>query len=595
MTSELLQLCWENLTVTVSIEDDKCSKKFSSRFSRRKCVKPLDILRKVSGYAEPGNMFAILGPSGAGKTMFLAALARRLKLTSGEVKINGYNVSKETMMEVSSYMPQFDALPSALTPKEYMLFTCALKIGNSCRVSRRKFFGEELLRNLGLHDCGDTVISKLSGGEKKRLSLAAELVTKPKILFLDEPTTGLDTFAATCVAESLKLIASRNTIVFCTIHQPGMSIYSIFSHVILMADGKSVYFGTRERATEFFESQNYRCPANYDESEYYVNILSRRNSTHRDSEQLCQAFSRSLLSKIPAVECAPMFHAASQKKSGWFVQFYWLSWRMFLQSKRTAFDNWIAWFSYSLSIIFISIYFTGIDSSTQNGIQGARGALYMTISEIVFTIVYSVLYELPGELVLYLRENTVYAPGPYYFAVVLGLIPKTTFKALLFTLVMYFILHSEFQLLDVLLYCLCTTTAAVCGTAYGLIMSSWIVDIEILTTVMIPLDLLFLLMAGMFYNLCTLPNYLLYLKYFSIFYYANEAISIAYWSEVKNIDCPVNYSLPCLLNGTEVLTEYGYNEENFWFDITGLLLLTILMNIFGYFGTKRRRTLKSII
>lgn len=129
-------------------------------------------------------------------------------------------------------------------------------------------------------------------------------------------------------------------------------------------------------------SQNYRCPANYDESEYYVNILSRRNSTHRDSEQaLCQAFSRSLLSKIPAVECAPVFHAASQKyasveffkevfqfltllfftliylyrrKSGWFVQFYWLSWRMFLQNKRTAFDNWIAWFS--CSVIIAKLY-----------------------------------------------------------------------------------------------------------------------------------------------------------------------------------------------------------------------------------------------
>ncbi|RLU21010.1 hypothetical protein DMN91_007626 [Ooceraea biroi] len=76
----------------------------------------------VSGYAETGNMFAILGPSGAGKTTLLAALAGRLHSSSGTVKINGHDASEETMMEISSYVPQFDALPSALTPKEYMLF-----------------------------------------------------------------------------------------------------------------------------------------------------------------------------------------------------------------------------------------------------------------------------------------------------------------------------------------------------------------------------------------------------------------------------------------------------------------------------------------
>ncbi|XP_018338903.1 PREDICTED: protein white-like isoform X1 [Trachymyrmex septentrionalis] len=86
--------------------------------------------------------------------------------------------------------------------------------------------------------------------------------------------------------------------VFCTIHQPGMTLYNIFSHVILMADGRSVYFGTLRNATDFSENQDYRCPTNYDESEYYVNILS------------CRAFSRSPLSKIPPIENVSVFHAS---------------------------------------------------------------------------------------------------------------------------------------------------------------------------------------------------------------------------------------------------------------------------------------------
>lgn len=240
----------------------------------------------------------------------------------------------------------------------------------------------------------------------------------------------------------------------------------------------------------------------------------------------------------------------SRRKSGWLVQCCWLLWRTRLQSKRTVLDDWLSWFSYSvskeaaerrdpkcatletvilqLSIVFVGAFYAGTSSFTQEGIRSARGALYLTISEIIFTVAYSVVYQLPGELVLYLRESAVYAPGPYYSAVVLGSvtmtnsrvtssqprwkllsrflleypqIPKTTLKALLFTIVMYFALHSEFSLLDFGLYYLCTTVAAISGSAYGMMISSWVADVDVATTVMLLLDLSFLVTAGMFYNL----------------------------------------------------------------------------------------------
>lgn len=282
------------------------------------------------------------------------------------------------------------------------------------------------------------------------------------------------------------------------------------------------------------------------------------------------------------------------RKPGYIAQFFWIMWRIWVQSRRTIFSDWISWLSYSLSVLAVGVFYAGIDSKTQAGVQSTRGALYMMTSEIIFTVAYSVIYELPSDLLVYLRESQLYGSGPYYAATILGLMPKVICKALLFTVVLYFTLNSEIQLLNFSFYCLCTMAAATCGTAYGLMISSWIADVEIATTIMVPIDMLFLLTAGMFYNLRVLPTYLVCLKYSSIFFYVNEALSIIYWTQVDEIECQADSELPCLSNGMEVLSEYGYRTSNFWWDLGGLMLLTILMILVGYLGLRRRRRTKSI-
>ncbi|XP_076481000.1 protein brown isoform X3 [Bombus vancouverensis nearcticus] len=523
-------IVWDNLTVNVPRERDFL-KILWKKFRRRRYEENLSILKGVSGYAVTGNLIAIMGPSGAGKTTLLAALAGKIEPAAGSVSINGQIVSQMIMSKISSYLPQFNALPTSLTVEEYLLFSYALKMNvNSVQ---RKFLSMKLSTEMGLIDCRNVLISNLSGGQRKRLSLAGELITRPKILFLDEPTTGLDIFSAKQVVEALTTI-SHESIVFCTIHQPGMDVYNLFSHVLLLSDGKTGYFGTLENATQFFLSLGYECPVGFDESEYYVKLLSRRktettttNPNREDAgaeeliDKICRAFSRSPLSRIPKITKSKDLEIQPQRKPGCAIQFSWLTWRIWVESRRKIFQGWISWLSY--------------------------------------------------------------------------FIPIAVLKAILFTTVIYFILITQINLSNFLFYCLTTSVAAICSIAYGLVFSIWIENVDVITSIMVPIDVLFLLTAGMFYNLRSLPKYLTCFKYFSIFFYLNEALSIIYWSRIEDIECLASSDFPCLRNGEQVLSEYGFEKTNLIWDFSGLLSLTIAMNILGYFGLQRRRKIRTFL
>ncbi|XP_034179564.2 protein brown isoform X1 [Osmia lignaria lignaria] len=597
---------WDNLTVAVPRKRELL-RTIYRKLTRRPFEESLMILKRVSGRAVTGNLIAIMGPSGAGKTTFLATLSGRVVPTLGTVKINDQILPREIISKISSYLPQFDVLPTSLTIEEHLRFTNALKTDHNSR--QRKFQISKLLFDLGLIDCKDTLIGKLSAGQRKRVSLASELITKPKILFLDEPTTGLDTFSAMQVIQTLRRI-SLETIVFCTIHQPCMDVYNLFTHILLMAEGRTAYHGSIDDATKFFSSLGYECPVGFDESEYYIKLISPKypgssliNFDDDDDDEpppnecidkICRAFLQSSLAIIPEITNTSHLEIEPQRKAGCIVQFFWLTWRIWIQNRRTIFVDWISWICYFLSMAMVVTFYTGINPRTQEGVQNARGALYMMSSEISFTVAYSVIYELPGQLLIFQRENSVYDTGPYYCATFLGLIPKATLKALIFTTVLYLVLITQVDFVNYLFYCLATSTAAICGTAYGLVFSSWMDDVDVVTSIMVPIDMIFLLTAGMFYNLRSLPTYLTCFKYFSMFFYLNEALSIIYWSRVDYIDCQTPSDLPCLRNGTEVMFEYGFGNSNFYWDLIGLIILAVSMNLVGYFGLRRRRKLGAI-
>ena len=112
----------------------------------------------------------------------------------------------------------------------------------------------------------------ISGGERKRLGLASEVLTNPSIMFCDEPTSGLDSFMAASVVDILRKLARQGRTVICTIHQPSSQIVEMFDQVLLMAEGRTAFLGEVSAANKFLESCGFPCPAHYNPADHWITV-----------------------------------------------------------------------------------------------------------------------------------------------------------------------------------------------------------------------------------------------------------------------------------------------------------------------------------
>lgn len=165
----------------------------------------------------------------------------------------------------SCYIVQEDQHQPLLTVEELMNLAYDLKVKD--RESKEQSVSE-ILHHLNLNHQRNSTASQLSGGERKRLSIAVELVANPKILFLDEPTTGLDEVTAAQCIRLLKLLASEGRTIVCTIHQPSATIFNYFDNIYVLAKGTCVYQGTPSAIIPFLSHMNLVCPTHYSPSDF---------------------------------------------------------------------------------------------------------------------------------------------------------------------------------------------------------------------------------------------------------------------------------------------------------------------------------------
>ncbi|KAG5226652.1 ABC transporter family member [Salix suchowensis] len=236
------------------------------------------ILQGLTGYAQPGEVLAVMGPSGCGKTTLLDALAGRLDSSTkhtGEVLINGRK--QPLAYGTSAYVTQDDVITWTLTVREAVFYSAQLQLPSSMSKKER---AETTIKEMGLQDAMDTRIGGwgnkgLSGGQKRRVSICMEILTRPKLLFLDEPTSGLDSAASYYVMKRMIDLARQDRMtIIASIHQPSSQVFQLFHNLCLLSSGRTVYFGRSDRAYKFFESNGFPCPSHQNPSDHYLHTIN---------------------------------------------------------------------------------------------------------------------------------------------------------------------------------------------------------------------------------------------------------------------------------------------------------------------------------
>jgi len=247
-----------------------------------KSKKKLTIVKNVDFMVKPGQLLAIMGPSGSGKSTLLNLLAGRITASKqsikGKITYNGRRDVNPRMF--SRYVMQHDHLLEYMTVDETLMTAAALKMKRA-GVAVRQARVNEVLRELGLWDCRNTYIGGhetkgISGGERKRVSIAIELLDNPKLLFLDEPTTGLDSSRAYDTLKILMRLARAGRTIICTVHSPRSPVFALFDLVLLLSKGAVVFHGAANEAVPYFKSIGYACPPHFSPPDFILDMLTEK-------------------------------------------------------------------------------------------------------------------------------------------------------------------------------------------------------------------------------------------------------------------------------------------------------------------------------
>lgn len=540
------------------------------------------ILDGVSGAAYPGRLLAVMGPSAAGKTSLLNALARQVPFSTkmsfhGKIEINGVDVKTDDAIR-QAYIQQEDLFYSQLTLRETLTMACSLRLPADLDPIERDRLVNALIEKLGLTACADTYVGDattrgLSGGEKKRLSIGCELINSPALMFLDEPTTGLDAFQSEKVIQALKRLTEEGHTIICTIHQPRSSIFAMFDDLVLLAQGKVVYSGMAGTAINYFASRGYQCPEHYNPAEYFADLISIDTSSPETAESSKQRlFSLTAMWETASKETYQVQSSnrkqfklstslSASGRSNWRRDFRLLLGRSWKQARRDKKTN-VARLMMNVgsACIFGGIYFK--TKLVASAVQDRVGLLQLSAINTAMSSLVKTLNVFPSEQTIVTRERAKKAYGvlPYLCAKILSDVPVGVLLSCTFGTMLYSLAGLNPSKGRAATFMGIVVVESFASAALGLSVGSVAPSTDVAVALGPMVMLLFIVFGGQFKNTDSTTPILKWVPNASLIQNGFQAMCINEFSEMEFESDPEHEGRSMMQDGNAVLRWLGFDN-----------------------------------
>lgn len=578
------------------------------------------ILKDITASFKPGRVTAVMGSSGAGKTTLLSLLAgdagnmgsggNGKSFISGEIALNGSKTDLKQVSKVSGFVYQDDVILPTMTVREAIYMSAKLRLPEKSSEFEINSRCDEMIRILSLQKCSSTPIGSamskgISGGERKRVSLAMELIPNPSILFLDEPTSGLDTVNAYNVISLLSDLAhqtSRTIIV--TIHQPPSEIFHMLDDLLLLADGRVVYHGPASDSVKYFTSLGYPCPLYTNPADFFflelLGNIRKLNNSSSDSQSLSEKlsidWSNSQEQKVLVSEqtelslksSTTMLDLSSHKKevSSFSRQFNFLLKRAGLNLIR---DHMIlgvkAVQTIVIALLLGLVYFDvgNPDKLIDSQSQDRAGALYFLILNQFMGSSMGILSIFSKEKIIFLREHKLgyYKLAAYFLSKIFIELPYQIFFPMLLTTIAYYMVGFRPELEYFFVLTLIAVLTALNGMAMGTLAASVFKTVEIALVVLPLLLIPMMIFSGLMINNNNIPWYFVWIRYISPTQYAfsaamkNELNGLKIKGKIGDVDVTVD--------GETVLDKMAMNGGlSLWSNVIALAISYVVLMALSY-------------
>ncbi|XP_030545028.1 pleiotropic drug resistance protein 1-like [Rhodamnia argentea] len=454
----------------------------------------LALLKGVSGAFRPGVLTALMGVSGAGKTTLMDVLAGRKTggYIQGNITISGYPKNQDTFARISGYCEQNDIHSPHVTVFESLLYSAWLRLPPGVDDQTRKLFVEEVMELVELNPLRQALVglpgvNGLSTEQRKRLTIAVELVANPSIIFMDEPTSGLDARAAAIVMRTVRNTVDTGRTVVCTIHQPSIDIFEAFDELFLMKrGGQEIYVGPLGRHSshliEYFEGFQgvSKIKDGYNPATWMLEVTSpaqelasgvdfselyKNSDLYRRNKALIEELS------IPPPNSRNLYFPTKYSQST-FTQLMACLWK----------QHWSYWRNPSytavrfLFTIFIALTFgtmfwdLGSKITQSQDLTNAMGSMYAAVVFLGVQNASSVQPVVAVERTVFYRERAagMYSALPYALAQVLIEVPYVLVQAISYGVIVYAMIGFEWTVAKFFWYLFFMCFSLLYFTYYGM-------------------------------------------------------------------------------------------------------------------------------